>query len=199
MKWLSLLVLLTISLPAFSEPAETELRKLLRDYNGFSATFMQQVTDSEGKVVHNAKGSLKFKQPGQFEWRVTEPDEELLVSNGQTLWWYNPFLEQVTLFNASEAVAKTPFALLVSNRDEVWNRFTIEQVESGFVIVPKKPDDSAVLSLALVFDDYILKQILITDRTRQVSHFTLNDHQFKQTDYPFNFVVPDDVDVDDQR
>ena len=183
-----------------AEPAETELRKLLADYDGFSAQFSQTVTDSDNNLLHQASGKLVFKQPGKFRWQVTAPEEELLLSNGKSLWWYNPFLEQVSIFDSAEAVATTPFALLVSNRDETWNRFIIEKVESGFVISPKDTDSSQVIKLAVHFDKYLLTQIVITDRTQQVSAYQLAKHKFdKELKHDFDFVIPSDIDIDDQR
>jgi outer membrane lipoprotein carrier protein len=183
-----------------AEPVETELRKLLADYDGFTAKFDQQVVDSEQNVLHQAKGQLVFKQPGKFVWKVVEPEQELLQSNGETLWWYNPFLEQVSIYDAKEAVATTPFALLVSNRDEVWNKFIIEKVESGYVIKPKSADDSQVKQLAVHFDKFKLNQIVITDRTEQVSSYSLNSQRFNSAnDYQFTFSVPADTEIDDQR
>lgn len=193
-------LLLIISFGAPAEPAETELRKLLRDYDGFSAQFIQQVTDSEGNRIHNATGNLIFKQPGMFKWQVVTPEEEMLQSNGETLWWYNPFLEQVTIFDAKNAVSKTPFALLVSNNDETWNQFHIEKVESGFVIEPKDVDNSQVIKLTVLFESFLLQQIIVTDRTRQKSAFRLSKHKFNSNqNYNFNFVIPKDIEVDDQR
>lgn len=183
-----------------AEPVETELRKLLADYDGFSAQFDQKVTDSESNLLHQAKGKLIFKQPGKFRWQISEPEEELLLSNGETLWWYNPFLEQVSIFDSEEAVATTPFALLVSNNDETWNRFTIEKVESGFIIQPKDIDNSQVVKLAVHFDKFLLTQIVITDRTQQTSAYVLAGHNFDKTaQYVFDFSIPVDVEIDDQR
>lgn len=31
-----------------------------------------------------------------FNWHMTQPDESILVSDGKTLWFYNPFVEQAT-------------------------------------------------------------------------------------------------------
>jgi outer membrane lipoprotein carrier protein len=201
LKFGSLIGLLTLTAFSISaEPVETELRKLLADYDGFTAKFEQQVVDSEQNVLHKAKGQLIFKQPGKFVWKVVEPEQELLQSNGETLWWYNPFLEQVSIYDAKEAVSTTPFALLVSNRDEVWNKFDIEKVESGYVIKPKSADDSQVKQLAVHFDKFKLNQIVITDRTEQVSSYALSSQRFNSADdYQFTFNVPADTEVDDQR
>lgn len=201
----SALILTTLASVAIApmllaEPVETELRKLLSDYDGFTAKFAQTVTDTSNNLLHKATGQLVFKQPGKFRWQVIEPEEELLLSNGESLWWYNPFLEQVSIYDAAEAVATTPFALLVSNKDETWNKFIIEKVESGFVITPKDADASQVTKLAVHFDKFLLTQIVITDRTQQTSAYVLSKHKFdKKAQYQFDFTIPEDIDVDDQR
>lgn len=191
---------LIFSFTVAAEPVETELRKLLRDYDGFTAKFDQQVTDSENTLLHSASGKLVFKQPGKFIWQIEQPEHELLISNGETLWWYNPFLEQVSIFDAQDAVATTPFALLVSQKDETWNQFTITKLESGFMIKPKDENNSQVSQLAVYFDDFVLNQIVITDRTQQTSAYTLKQQAFnKALGFNFDFEIPADIDIDDQR
>jgi len=141
-----------------------------------------------------------FKQPGQFIWEIVAPEQELLMSNGDTLWWFNPFLEQVSIFDAKDAVATTPFALLVSQQDEVWNKFTITKLESGFLVKPKNENNSQVSQLAIYFDDFLLKEIVITDRTQQTSSYELKKQAFKKKlNVNFNFDIPADIEIDDQR
>jgi outer membrane lipoprotein carrier protein len=194
------LVALISSFTLIAEPVETELRKLLVDYDGFTAEFNQQVKDTDNNVLHSASGQLVFKQPGQFIWEIVAPEQELLMSNGDTLWWFNPFLEQVSIFDAKDAVATTPFALLVSQQDEVWNKFTITKLESGFLVKPKNENNSQVSQLAIYFDDFLLKEIVITDRTQQTSSYELKKQAFKKKlNVNFNFDIPADIEIDDQR
>lgn len=185
---------------ALATPAQTELRSLLAEYDGFSAQFEQAVTDIDNNVLHKAKGQLVFKQPGQFRWQIAEPEQELLLSDGKTLWWYNPFLEQVSIYDAKQAVATTPFALLVSNDDDTWADFTIQKTELGYEISPLNADDSQVQKLIVDFDNKVLQNIVILDRTQQTSAYKLSDQAFdKDKQRHFSFDIPDDVDVDDQR
>lgn len=189
-----------LSFVSMAEPVETELRKLLADYDGFSANFSQQVKDTENNVLMNAEGEMVFKQPGKFRWQTYEPQQQVLLSNGESLWWYNPDLEEVSIYDAKQAVATTPFALLVSNRDEVWNKFVINKIESGYVIKPKDVDNSQVQQLVVRFDGFTLSQMVITDRTQQTTSYTLSNQEFdKAKTRHFNFTIPADVEVDDQR
>jgi outer membrane lipoprotein carrier protein len=197
---LTLIVSFASSFSLLAEPAETELRKLLADYDGFTADFNQEVKDTKNNLLHSASGKLVFKQPGKFIWQINEPEEELLLSNGETLWWFNPFFEQVSIFDAADAVSTTPFALLVSQNDEVWNKFTITELESGFMIKPKDENDSQVSQLAVYFDEFLLNEIVITDRTQQTSSYILKNQAFnKSLSVGFDFEIPEDIEIDDQR
>ena len=179
--------------------AEQQLRELLKEYDGFSANFVQTVTDSENTQLHSAQGTLEFKQPGMFKWQIDEPEPELLLSNGNTLWWYNPFVEQVSIFDAADAVATTPFALLVSQQDSVWQRFTIEKTANGYNIRPKEQNAQVVL-LNVEFETRLLQTIRVTSRSQRLSEYRLKEQSFDSSKTTsFDFEIPAGTDIDDQR
>ena len=178
------------------------LQKKLEDYSGYQASFLQTVNDSEGQVIHESTGQLEFKQPGMFRWQVLEPEEELLLSNGVAVWWYNPFVEQVTIYDAGQAMEKTPFALLVSRDQAVWDQFEIStgSIADSFEIIPKDLSNAQVIKLEVRFDNSHLQQILITSRSRQVSIYQLSDQKrVSPKSADFEFTIPAGIDVDDQR
>lgn len=55
------------------------------------------MTDGSGNAVQDGQGDLWVKRPNLFNWHMTQPDESILVSDGKTLWFYNPFVEQATV------------------------------------------------------------------------------------------------------
>lgn len=42
-----------------------------------------------------AKGSVVFAKPGRMRWAYTEPEESLVVSDGETLWIFDPAAKEV--------------------------------------------------------------------------------------------------------
>lgn len=195
-----LAVMLPFTAMANNSNDEQSLRALLDKYNGFSANFSQTVVDSEQNVIHSALGQLKFEQPGRFIWQINEPEPEVLVSNGETLWWYNPFIEEVSLYDASQAVAKTPFALLVSQDDATWGQFHIAKNQGGYTVQPKDLEQAQVVKLELRFTKDTLESIDVIGRTQQVSQYRLTNPVFADVDDEmFNFVIPPGTDIDDQR
>ncbi|MUH71120.1 outer membrane lipoprotein chaperone LolA [Psychrosphaera haliotis] len=180
--------------------ASLELQNKLNVFDGYQANFKQVVTDIEANIIHQADGKLVFKQPGKFIWEVTAPEEELLISNGQYVWWYNPFVEQVSIFDVQQAVTQTPFALLVSKDPSIWKQFSISKENNIYVITPVDLSQAQVIKLTLTIIDNDLEKIVITSRSQQVSEYTLSEQsKFNPQADMFEFEMPAGIDVDDQR
>lgn len=84
-KWLALLF---CSFSAIAAPKDT-LSERLAMSEGFSATFNQQVLSPEGKVILTGNGKVDIARPSLFRWETETPDENLLVSDGTTLWHFD--------------------------------------------------------------------------------------------------------------
>ncbi|MFO6422032.1 outer membrane lipoprotein chaperone LolA [Motilimonas sp. KMU-193] len=181
--------------------AATELQVKLQKVAKFSASFSQQVLDVDGTVIQQASGDMTLAQPDQFRWQVKQPDEELVVSNGSTVWIYSPFVEQVTLLDQAEAVAGTPFLLLASTDAKVWQQYDVSQAEGSYLVKPKD-QEASIAEFSLNFDDKDqLVGFRIKERQGQSSEFTLSNLNLAPTvtESDFEFVIPAGVEVDDQR
>ena len=83
----------------------------------FSAKFTEQIA-SVGAPVRTREGTVAFSKPGKMRWDFESPNKELLVSNGQTLFSYDPGLNQVVetpLKDALRAPGATEFLLGAGN------------------------------------------------------------------------------------
>lgn len=62
----------------------------------FTATVRQEhILSSAGKTV-TYTGSVAFKKPGRMRWELRSgDDEQVIVADGQTLWFYQPAEKQV--------------------------------------------------------------------------------------------------------
>ncbi|HLT28238.1 MAG TPA: outer membrane lipoprotein chaperone LolA [Zeimonas sp.] len=105
--------------PAASDP----LHEFLSGTRAASGTFRQQVL-RDGRVVESSSGRFAFERPGRFRWEVTEPYEQLLVADGERLYFHDKDLNQVTVRRLRDALASTPAAILFGSSD----------VESGFTL-----------------------------------------------------------------
>ena len=102
--------------PAADAAAATRVEAFLGLLSGLRAEFRQTVTDARGRVLEEAEGTMSIARPGRFRWDYRVP-EQLIVSDGVTIWLYDVLLEQVTVRAAGEALAGTPAMLLAGEGD----------------------------------------------------------------------------------
>lgn len=196
-------ILLAISLFLTTSVVANEkedLKNLLANIDGLSASFSQSVVDQDNNLIMEAEGELVFKQPNQFSWKVKLPEEELLLSNGEELWYYSPFLEQVTIYNTKDKLITTPFALLVSNDEEVWKNFNISKEKNNYIIESKNNVYSNIEKLLVSFKNKVIEKIVVLDSTQQEITYDLSNQKVnKDLSYNFNFIIPDNISIDDNR
>jgi outer membrane lipoprotein carrier protein len=209
--------------PATQEPLDAKgtLMAKLTNLEYFSANFDQEVLSESGEVLELSSGKLAISKPNLASWHTIEPDELAIVSDGQDVWFYNPWIEQVSVYSLSAAIAKTPILLLTSKDETLWQQYNVTKLVKTPNIVPQtdekndivtesyvisaKDVNSQIKSLTLIFDSSIkngiLKQFSFLDATGQLSHIKLNGFDGKNAPEAslFNFVVPEGVQIDDQR
>jgi len=213
------LAVATQSIEHASLDAKNTLMAKLAHLDFFSANFSQKVLSESGEVLEQSAGKLAISKPNLANWHTVEPDETAIVSDGQDVWFYNPWIEQVSVFSLSAAIAQTPILLLTSKDQSLWQQYIVTKVnvtkknltqkellqnEESFVISAKDVN-SQIKSLTLIFDSQMnggqLKQFSFLDATGQLSHIRLSD--FDDQHMPslslFNFVLPEGVQIDDQR
>ncbi len=180
--------------------ASQALQQQIKTLNSYQATFAQQVLDADKKEVQTGHGEFMMSRPGLFRWESKAPGENLMISDGKTLWLYDIELEQVTLMDADAAVDSTPFALLASDDPALWKRYVIEQQRDAFTIFSTN-EESQVKALTVTIKDGKLTALSILDVSEQSSNYTFSNIQINQPLAKTNFslTLPEDVDVDDQR
>lgn len=195
-KWLALLF---CSFSALATPKDT-LSERLAMSDGFSATFNQQVFSPEGKVILTGHGKVDIARPSLFRWETQEPDENLLVSDGKTLWHFDPFVEQVTLYRAEEALEQTPFVLLTRNKASDWDAYHVEVQGDVFTLTPTALDSNQGRFQISISDKGVVNGFKVIEQDGQQSEFSFSQvKQQKPNLSLFNYKVPQGVEVDDQR
>ncbi|MDF7681292.1 outer membrane lipoprotein chaperone LolA [Enterobacteriaceae bacterium ESL0689] len=180
--------------------AVNDLKSRLDKTNSFHASFSQQVTDGSGNTVQSGEGELWVKRPNLFNWHMTQPDESILISDGKTLWFYNPFVEQVTASWLQDATDNTPFMLIARNQSADWQQYNIKQQGDDFILTPKRNGGNLKQVAINVTPDGIIHQFSAIEQDDQRSDYRLKSAQTKAIDAAkFTFTPPQGVTVDDQR
>ncbi|WMN95154.1 outer membrane lipoprotein chaperone LolA [Vibrio parahaemolyticus] len=177
-----------------------ELNKRLAMNEGFSADFSQQVISPEGETVMEGEGTVEIARPSLFRWSTTFPDENLLVSDGTTLWYYSPFIEQVSIYWQEQATEQTPFVLLTRNRASDWDNYKISQKGNEFTLIPTAVDSTQGQFQINIDAKGVVKGFNVIEQDGQKGLFTFSNVKLgKPKADRFTFTVPKGVEVDDQR
>jgi outer membrane lipoprotein carrier protein len=192
-----------LSEQSMSVSAKQVLKQRLAGFTHFSASFSQEVIDEEKNILKTGHGDLAVKKPNLVYWNTLQPEESLIVSDGSTLWIYDPFIEQVIAYNVDASVANTPILLLTSSDDKLWEQYTVSQQDGNNFLIHSNDTNNRVKTLALHFKENStqLKSFSILDSTGQLSVITLQNVQLDKDikSSLFEFTLPEGVDLDDQR
>ncbi len=110
-KFLCLLAGLALSASASASGLD-QLKAFLDTTKTASGTFVQSVVAKSGKKPQQSGGSFALARPGKFRWQYEKPYKQLLVSDGEKLWSFDPDLNQVVVKKLGKALGSSPAALL---------------------------------------------------------------------------------------
>ncbi|WP_260259399.1 outer membrane lipoprotein chaperone LolA [Vibrio intestinalis] len=195
----ALLLLLAASFTASAAPKD-ELNQRLQMRDGFSADFSQTVTSPDGDVISEGEGKVEIARPSLFRWTTLSPDENVLVSDGKTLWYYSPFIEQVSIYWQEQATAQTPFVLLTRNKPSDWDAYHVVQKGDVFTLTPTAVDSNQGQFKVEIDAKGAVQGFSVIEQDGQKSEFKFNKITLATPKADrFSFTIPDGVEVDDQR
>lgn len=182
------------------EKAVVELQSRLEKVTQYSADFDQTVRSSKGKQIQSGKGKFMVKRPNLFRMNTQQPQENQIISDGKNLWFYDPFVSQVTVNTVQDAVNNTPFVLLTSNNENHWAQYDVTQNVDTFVLKPKSKKSSLKQFDVRIDANGLLKGFSTIERDGQSNLYNLrNINNNPIAADLFKFDVPKGVEVDDQR
>ncbi|USD64379.1 outer membrane lipoprotein chaperone LolA [Vibrio sp. SCSIO 43136] len=195
--WIASLALVSATVFA---GAKEELNQRLLKTDGFSAEFEQVVTSPEGEVIQQAEGSVEISRPNKFRWETVVPDETLLVSDGQSLWYFDPFVEQVSIYNQSAATEQTPFVLLTRNQASDWDNYNVVQEGNHFTLTPVSQSTTQGVFTIKIDGKGQVEGFEVVEQDGQTSQFNFSQLKLvRPKDSRFEFVPPVGVEVNDER
>lgn len=202
------LVTMSLAVSSFAganDDSLLELHQLLSQTRSLQGDFNQVTTDQEGEVVEENTGTFAIKRPGLLRWHIEEPFEQLLVSDGETLWVHDPDLEQVTINTVDEQMQQNSALLLSSDLEKIQANYRVDEVrredeQKTFALVPLN-ESNAFERLELQFEGEQLTGWQLYTALGEKSTFSFSDLQINQpiSDQLFQFEPPPGADVLDER
>jgi outer membrane lipoprotein carrier protein len=183
--------------------AVARLTALLSQAKTLTARFSQLTLDGSGTQLQETAGELSLQRPGLFRWHTDAPAEQLLVSNGQKVWLFDPDLNQVTIQVLDQRLTHTPALLLSGDVSKISENFEVSHKEGGSVvdfILKPKAKDSLFDNLRLSFRNGVINDMQLIDSVGQRTNILFLGVKMNEPIAPsqFTFTVPAGADVIEQ-
>jgi outer membrane lipoprotein carrier protein len=173
----------------------------------FQGNFQQTtIIESEARRA-SASGMIAYQRPGKMRWEYQVGDPQLLVTDGNTLWLYDPLLENVTIQELAVVTDGTPLAFLLG-AGELTDDFTQRRMQKSLLdpdkswkvleLVPNQ-EKSAIEFLQLGVDSESgdLGALLFKDNSGSVRiiEFEALSYNVEFSEGFFSFEIPPGMEV----
>jgi len=146
----------------------------------FEANFIQESYIRMMNQTQSVEGKVKIKKPGKMRWVYGAPEEQVLISDENTLWLYIPEEEQATKVPVESIYSSNTPALFLAGQGKLTEAFKVESVnqEKKKIIVTLVPK-TAQQGLA--------RLVLFADKKNyQITGSTVYDKLGNKTTIRFN-------------
>jgi outer membrane lipoprotein carrier protein len=164
-------------IPPGTQQAAALLERYLAALRTLRVSFLQTLTDAQGREIGRATGTLIVERPGKFSWdthpqrssagAATARTGQLMVCDGTNLWFFDRDLAQVTVKPVEAALSATP-AMLLSGVSDLRKSFSVAAAGSRFgldwVLVEPRGTEADFSSALFGFAHGELKRMILEDK-----------------------------------
>jgi len=182
---------------------QSQYQSILSFSGHFTQTSFRANSETEPR---KAEGEVSYKRPGKMRWLYAAPEEQLLVTNGETLWLYDILLENVTLQKLEKLTDGTALSFLLGLGDlnEDFKRREISQSllknPQGLIVELEPNKESANLAFIQLEVDpetYNLRTIALMDQQGNYRTIALDSMKYnlELEDKFFEFEVSAEMEI----
>ncbi len=161
--------------------AIAELDSLLGGISSLSADVTQLIVESGGGLLEESAIRMRLRKPGGFYWETLEPFPELIVTDGRTLWNYQPDLEQVVIEDWDSGRAELAAQLLSGETAGLAGEYRVDLAAVAelrrFELTPFAPDSPHAL-IVIEFVEDAMEEM-------RLDHIRLENRNGQQTLWRF--------------
>ncbi|GAC1352717.1 MAG: hypothetical protein NVSMB1_18380 [Polyangiales bacterium] len=146
-----------------------KVQKVYDKIDTFEADFDQQYAMKAFNSKKTSKGHVTFVKPGKMRWDYAEPKDNLVVSDGVTLWSFTASEKQARKMLVKDSQMPTALSFLTGKGD-IAKEFDLRMVDAGFkggYALDGTPKVATNLYTHVLFyvdgDTYQVRRVLIVD------------------------------------
>lgn len=198
---IGILLLLGSVTAAAQASGSEQLQQFLTNVSTLNASFTQEVISESGQAAKQSSGTFLLSKPGKFRWAYSLPYVQEIITDGETLWIYDPDLDQVTIKSFSESLSASPVALLTQHQSLQTN-FNVEDINYDvdgldWVSLKPKTEDSDFQQVYIGLMNNTIIAMDLFDLFGQKTRIRFNDVEINAPidEQIYQFIPPDGVDV----
>ncbi len=181
----------------------SEIQNRYEKTNDLEANFVQEYIGKVMKQANRGEGKVYFKKKGMMRWDYRTPYQKL-ISDGQTLWYYQPEEKQVIISDISKMIKEYGFLM---GEGDLKRDFKLAQLKESksfndniYVIelLPKEPHPAlAKLVLTVEKKNFYIIQTDVIDEVGNITRTRFSDIKINTNlpSYLFHFTIPPGVEV----
>ncbi len=177
--------------------ARSQLQSIFRGYSALKADFTSTVYSKKGDTISTSNGVLSLKKPSSLMLHTKEPDEQVLFTRGNDVYFYDPLIEQVSIYDINDLYT-SPFMLITSDSDSLWGRYTVTFKNGTYILIPKDQKDE-LKRIELNFDKGMLSGLGITFKNDNVNRYTFTSQSQQVQAADLEYSIPSGVEINDER
>jgi len=175
------MVFYSVALAATAQTVLTDIQNQYEKTTDFEANFVQEYIGKVMRQSQKGEGKVFFKKKGMMRWDYRLPNQKI-ISDGQTLWFYQPEENQVLISHADKMIKE--FGFLVGEGDlrrdfKLININESPSQKEDHIVIEITPKEShpAVLKLSLTVDrkTYFVIQVDVFDGLGNVTRTRFTD------------------------
>ena len=177
------------------------LQRHYRDTKSFSAKFNEEIA-TVGAPKRQRQGTVSFRKPGRMRWDFETPEKQTIVSDGETLYSYDPDLNQVVetpLKQALKSSSATSFLLGIGNINRDFKAAFANSVASDGLVHLLLDSKAGGYKIEIGLDpkSYNLMKLTLTDQLGDVTKIDFSDvhDNVELPDSNFAFNAPAGADI----
>jgi outer membrane lipoprotein carrier protein len=185
--------------------AVAAIQKRYEGVSGFRARF-EQTTRSVALggpgASASSRGTVVFAKPGKMRWHYEEPEESLVVSDGSSLWIYDPAAAEAQKLSVTGEYMSGAAIQFLLGQGDILRDFRVEEQACAedaarLKLLPRKPASYETLSLVADPRSGDLRETEIADLLGNVTRVKFQDLKVNTSPSPdlFRFVAPEGVEV----
>ena len=171
----------SVVLAATAQTVLTDIQNQYEKTTDFEANFVQEYIGKVMRQSQKGEGKVFFKKKGMMRWDYHLPNQKI-ISDGQTLWFYQPEENQVLISHADKMIKE--FGFLVGEGDlrrdfKLININESPSQKEDHIVIEITPKEShpAVSKLSLAVDrkTYFVIQVDVFDSLGNVTRTRFTD------------------------